>query len=77
VNVAVEVPVLYVTSPATAVLPLVVASVNVVAVTVDEFIGTLKVAIRALATFTPVAPLVGAVVVTVGTGAVVVVKLHV
>jgi hypothetical protein len=51
--------------------------VNVVAVTVDEFIGKLNVAVSALPTFTPIAPLVGTVVVTVGTGAAAVVKLHV
>ena len=75
-NVAVEVPVLYVTRPATAVFPG-PDKVKVDAVTVDEFIGTLKVAVKALATFTLVAPLVGTVDVTVGTGGVVVVKLHV
>ena len=64
------------TNPETAVLPGPV-SVNVEAVIVDEFIGWLKVAVRALATITPVAPLVGTVVVTVGTGAAAVVKLHV
>jgi hypothetical protein len=41
----------------------------------DEFIGRLKVAVNALPTFTPVEPLVGTVVVTVGTGAAAVVKL--
>ena len=64
------------TKPETAVLPGPV-SVNVDAVIVDEFIGMLNVAVSALPTFTPVAPLVGTVVVTVGTGAVAVVKLHV
>ena len=52
-------------------------NVNVDAVMVDEFIGWLNVAVRALPMFTPVAPLVGAVLVTVGTGAVVVVKVQV
>ena len=52
-------------------------NVTVDAVRVAEFIGWLKVAVKAFAMFTPVAPLVGTVVVTVGTGAVVVVKLHV
>jgi hypothetical protein len=51
--------------------------VNVDAVTVDEFMSWLKVAVRALLTFTLVAPLMGTVVVTVGTGGVIVVKLHV
>jgi hypothetical protein len=76
VNVAVEVPVLYVIKPATAVLPGPV-NVKVVGVMVDEFIGWLNVAVRALLMFTPVAPSMGTVVVTVGTGGVVVVKLHV
>ncbi len=76
VNVAVEVPVLKVTNPETGVLPGPV-SVNVDAVIVDEFIGRLNVAISELATFTPVAPLDGVVVVTVGGVAGVVVKLHV
>jgi hypothetical protein len=75
VNVAVEVPVLKVTKPETAVLPGPV-NVNVDAVIVDEFIGMLNVAVSALATFTPVAPLVGTVAETVGTGAAAVVKLH-
>jgi hypothetical protein len=76
VNVAIDVPVLNVTNPEIAALPGPV-SVNVDAVIVDEFIGTLNVAVSALATFTPVAPLDGVVVVTVGTGAAAVVKLHV
>ena len=69
-------PVLKVTNPETAVLPGPV-SVNVEAVIVDEFIGWLKVAVSALPTFTPVAPLMGTVVVTVGTAAATVVKIHV
>jgi hypothetical protein len=76
VKVAVEVPVLYVIEPETAVLPGPV-KVKVVPVIVDEFIGWLNVAVSALATFTPVAPPVGTVVVTVGIGAAAVVKLHV
>jgi hypothetical protein len=51
--------------------------VNVDAVTVLESIGMLNVAVRALPMFTFVAPLAGTVLVTVGTGGVVVVKLHV
>ena len=50
---------------------------NVEEVTVAEFIGWLKVAVRALLTFTFVAPLFGTVDVTVGVGAASVVKLHV
>jgi hypothetical protein len=51
-------------------------NVTVEVVKVAEFIGWLKVAVNASPTFTPVAPLMGTVVVTVGTGADSVVKLH-
>ena len=64
------------TRPETAVLPGPV-NVNVDAVIVDEFMGWLNVAVSAFPAFTPVAPLDGVVVVTVGTGAAAVVKLHV
>ena len=66
----------YVTVPATGVPPLVAASVKVEVVSVDAFIGWLKVAVTGLLAFTFVAPLDGTVAVTVGTGAAVVVKLH-
>jgi hypothetical protein len=65
-----------VTVPATGVLPVVVARVKVVVVRVDEFIGTLKVAVRAFPVFTLVALLAGTVAVTVGTGGAPVVKVH-
>jgi hypothetical protein len=71
------VPLLYVTVPVTGVLPLVVASVKVNEVIVFEFIGWLKIAVRALAAITLVAPFAGTVELTAGTGGVVVVKLHV
>jgi hypothetical protein len=76
VNVATVHGVLQVTLPVTAVL-LCVINVNVELVMVDEFIGMLKVAVSAVFSATSVALLVGVTAVTEGTGAGIVVKLHV
>ena len=76
VNDAVCVPVLYATVPVATGKPVAV-SVKVEVVRVAAFIGSLKVAVTALAAFTLVAPLVGVTEVTVGTIPFAVVKLHV
>ena len=66
VNVAVNVPALYVTVPATAVPPVVVFNVNVVALMVAGSIASLNVAVTVVVIAMFVAPSVGDVDTTVG-----------